>query len=163
MEVREQEQGAQRVIVVGAGFFGATVAERLAACPGTSVLVIERRSHPGGNSYSRPDPVTGIDTHLYGSHIFHTDKKPVWDYVSRFVAFNAYRHVVWAESRGRCYPLPFSLATMSQFFGRTLGPEEARSLVADEAAREGAADPGNLEEKAISLVGRTLYEHFIEG
>ncbi len=150
------------LVVVGSGFYGPTMAER-AASDGARVVVLERRSHLGGNAWSEPEPETGIEVHTYGSHIFHTSNERVWDYVTRFGAFNDYRHHVWTVHAGRVYPMPIGLATMTQFFGRHLSPAQARELVSQQAGELGGATPGNLEEKAISLIGRPLYEAFIRG
>ena len=150
------------LVVVGSGFYGLTMAER-AASEGARVVVLERRSHLGGNAWSEPEPSTGIEVHTYGSHIFHTSNERVWDYVTRFGAFNDYRHHVWTVHAGRVYPMPIGLATMTQFFGRHLNPAQARALVAEQAGELGGATPANLEEKAISLIGRPLYEAFIRG
>ncbi len=153
---------ARRAVVVGAGFFGATVAERLANSLGWKVLLLEKRRHLGGNSFSEPDKATGIEIHRYGSHIFHTRHTEVWSYVNKFSSFNAYRHVVWARAGRGIYPLPFSLATLSQFWNRALTPDSARKLIEKEISKEKINTPRNLEEKAISAFGRTLYEAFIE-
>jgi UDP-galactopyranose mutase len=151
------------VVVVGAGFFGATIAERVARVLGRKVCVLERRPHIGGNSYSERDRETGIEYHKYGSHLFHTNDEKIWTYLNRFTAFTNYRHHVITVHRGRAYPMPISLATMCGFFGRHLTPQQARDLIAAEVARAGVAGPANLEEKAISLIGPSLYEAFIKG
>ncbi|HUR13319.1 MAG TPA: UDP-galactopyranose mutase [Mycobacteriales bacterium] len=150
------------LVVVGSGFFGLTVAER-AAAEGARVAVLERRPHLGGNAWSEREPSTGIEVHAYGSHIFHTSNARVWDYVNRFATFNDYRHHVWTVHRGQVFPMPIGLATMTQFFGRQLTPDEARALVQEQAAELAGSSPGNLEEKAVSLIGRPLYEAFIRG
>lgn len=147
------------LVIVGAGFYGATVAER-AAAHGLRVLVIDRRAHVGGNAFSRIDPATGIELHEYGPHFFHTPNPVVWDYVRRFAAFNDFQFRAWSAHRGQLYPLPISLATICQYFGRAMTPAEARELVAAEAT-EVSGPPENLEDKAISLIGRSLYEAFI--
>ncbi|SDN84822.1 UDP-galactopyranose mutase [Actinomyces ruminicola] len=150
------------LVVVGSGLFGATIAQRAAEELGVHVLVVERRDHVGGNAYSSPDPDTGIEVHRYGSHIFHTSNEQVWAYANRFTAFNDYRHHVYANHAGEVYPLPINLGTINQFFRAALGPEAARGLIAEHAA-EITGTPANLEEKAISLIGRPLYEAFIRG
>ena len=153
--------GSGTIVVVGAGFYGAVMAERFASA-GKRVLVLDKRPHVGGNSFSRPDPDTGVEEHVYGPHIFHTSDEAVWAYANRFTAFNGYRHTVWARRRGKIYPLPFGLASINLLLGRAMGPAEARAWVAGEVAREGIGEPRNLEEKALSLVGRTIYEAFIK-
>jgi UDP-galactopyranose mutase len=149
------------LLVVGSGFFGLTVAERVASELGRRVLVIDRRSHIGGNAYSAPDPDTGIEVHVYGAHLFHTSNVPVWEYVNRFTAFTDYRHRVYTNFRDEVYPLPINLGTINQFFRSAHSPTQARSLIAEQAAEFSTSDASNLEEKAISLIGRPLYEAFI--
>lgn len=149
------------VVIVGAGFYGSVMAERFADA-GWRVMVIEKRNHIGGNSWSRPDPETGVEEHVYGPHIFHTSDERVWKYAGRFTEFNGYRHTVWARRKGKIYPLPFGLASINLLLGRSMGPTEAREWVAGEVAKEGIGEPKNLEEKALSLVGRTIYEAFIK-
>ncbi|HOE61545.1 MAG TPA: NAD(P)-binding protein, partial [Kiritimatiellia bacterium] len=105
-------------LVVGSGFYGATMAERIASVLGERVMVIEKRAVVGGNSFSRADEETGIEIHLHGSHIFHTRDSRIWEYVRSFGAFNAYRHHVLASHHGRVYPMPVCLWTLNQFFGR---------------------------------------------
>ncbi|GAA1979259.1 UDP-galactopyranose mutase [Catenulispora subtropica] len=151
------------LVVVGSGFFGLTVAERVASQLGRRVVVLDRRDHLGGNAYSEREPQTGIEVHRYGAHLFHTSNKRVWDYVNQFTAFTGYRHTVWSIFSGRVYPLPVNLGTISEYFGRALTPDEARELIADEAKEIDSAHAANLEEKAISLIGRSLYEAFIRG
>lgn len=150
------------VLVVGSGFFGLTVAERLAHDPGLAVHVIDRRSHLGGNAHSEAEPETGIEVHRYGAHLFHTSNQRVWDYVNRFTTFTGYRHHVYSTYRGEVYPLPINLGTINQFTRSAMSPDQARAWVAEQAG-SGPADPQNLEEKAISLIGRPLYEAFIKG
>ncbi|RSM99157.1 UDP-galactopyranose mutase [Nonomuraea sp. WAC 01424] len=149
------------LVVVGSGLFGLTVAERCANELGLRVLVLERRDHIGGNAYSEPEPQTGIEVHRYGSHLFHTANARVWEYVNRFTSFTPYQHRVYSVHKGQVYPMPINLGTICAFFGRHLSPDEARDLVARHAAE--VTQAGNLEEKAISLIGRPLYEAFIRG
>ncbi len=154
---------AADVVVVGSGLYGLTMAERVASVLGRRVLVLERRAHLGGNAYSETDPETGIEIHRYGSHIFHTSNQRVIDYVARFTTFNGYQHRVFTRYRGRIYPMPINLGTMCAFFESAMSPDEARALVAEQASELGGRTPANLEEKAISLIGRPLYEAFIRG
>jgi UDP-galactopyranose mutase len=151
------------LIVIGSGFFGLTIAERVASQLDKRVLVIERRDHIGGNAYSKKEETTGIEVHPYGAHLFHTSNERVIDYARQFTEFTNYQHRVWTVYEGRVYPLPVNLATICQYFGRQMGPSEARQLIADEAAVMNGVAPSNLEEKAISLIGRSLYEAFIRG
>lgn len=152
-----------RYIVVGAGFYGAVIAHRIATERKEPVLVLERRSHIGGNSHSRTDPETGIEYHQYGTHLFHTSNDEVWSFVNRFAKFNNYRHRVFNRHREKTYTMPINLQTINAFFGLDLSPSQARDHIAALAARDAVASPANLEEKAISLVGRDLYEAFIKG
>ena len=149
-------------LVVGSGFFGATVARQLAEA-GLRVRVIDKRAHIGGNCYSAVDPVTGIECHEYGSHIFHTSNERVWHYLNRFCSFNSYRHTVWTTFRNRVYSMPINLGTINSYYGLNLKPKEVAGFIADEVAKENMASPANLEEKAISLIGRPLYDAFIRG
>ena len=151
------------LFVVGSGFFGLTVAERVATQLGKRVLVLERRPHIGGNAYSEPEPQTGIEVHKYGAHLFHTSNKRVWDYVRQFTDFTGYQHRVFAMHNGQAYQFPMGLGLVSQFFGKYFTPDEARQLISEQAAEIETADAQNLEEKAISLIGRPLYEAFVKG
>ena len=151
------------LVVVGSGFFGLTVAERVATELGKRVLVIDRRDHIGGNAYSEPEPETGIEVHRYGAHLFHTSNERVWEYVNRFTDFTSYQHRVFSIFDGKTYSLPINLATISQYFGRSFSPTEARELVTEQSGEIDTAAAANLEEKAISLIGRPLYEAFIRG
>ncbi|RLV56597.1 UDP-galactopyranose mutase [Aeromicrobium phragmitis] len=149
------------LVVVGSGFYGLTIADRAADELGLKVLVVERREHIGGNAYSEDDPDTGIEVHRYGAHLFHTSNEQVWEYVNRFTSFTNYQHRVYTNHRGVVYPLPINLGTINQFFGAAYSPAEARQLIASQAEEFDTASASNLEEKAISLIGRPLYEAFI--
>ena len=151
------------LVVVGAGLFGLTVAERCAERFGARVLVIDSRGHIGGNAYSSPDPETRIEVHRYGSHIFHTSNERVWEYVNRFTKFTNYVHRVYTNVGGEVYPMPINLGTINQFFRSAMGPSEARELLQSQAAMIGPDEASSLEQKAISLIGRPLYESFIRG
>ncbi len=150
-------------VVVGAGFWGSVLAERLAEDLGEPVLVLERRTRLGGNSASVVDAHTGIERHCYGTHIFHTALPEVWAYVNRFASFTGYRHKVLTTCRDRVYPMPISLATVNSFFGINLKPYEVPDFIRRQADAAGPEPASNLEEKAISLIGRPLYEAFIKG
>ena len=151
------------LVVVGTGLFGLTVAERCASDLGLRVLMLDRRSHLGGNAYSELDPDTGIEVHQYGAHLFHTSNTRVWEYVNRFTSFTSYQHKVFTNYRGQIYSMPINLATICSYTGRAMTPDEARALVAEQAGEIDAANARNLEEKGISLIGRPLYEAFIRG
>ncbi len=161
MSIAEALRAAD-LIVVGAGFFGLTIAER-AATSGLHVLVLERRNHIGGNAWSEIDADTGIEVHRYGSHLFHCSSEKIWNYVRRFADFTDYRHHVFTNVGGRVFPLPINLGTICAFFGRAFTPAEAVALVREQAREIEGHAPRNLEEKAISLIGRPLYEAFIRG
>ena len=150
------------LFVVGSGFFGLTIAERAATQLGKRVLVVERRHHIGGNAYSEAEPETGIEIHKYGAHLFHTSNKRVWDYVRQFTDFTGYQHRVFGLYQGQAYPLPVGLGLISQFFDKYYSPDEARALIAEQAGEIDTADAQNFEEKAISLIGRPLYEAFFK-
>jgi UDP-galactopyranose mutase len=151
------------LVIVGSGFFGSTVARQIAAGYGLDVLVIDRRDHIGGNSYSKIDEVSGIEYHVYGSHIFHTSNENVWNFVNQFTEFNNYRHRVFTRHAGRVFTMPINLMTINSFFGKQFTPAEAEAFLASEIAKDKFKDPKNVEEKAISLIGRGLYDAFIRG
>lgn len=155
-------QGPYDLVVVGSGLFGLTVAETAAREFGSRVLVLERRSHLGGNAWSEAEPQTGIEVHRYGAHLFHTSNERVWEYVNRFTAFTNYQHRVFTVFKGQVYPMPINLGTICAYFGQYFTPDEARALVARQAGT-GAGQADNLEDKAISLIGRPLYEAFVRG
>lgn len=154
------------LVVVGSGFFGLTVAERAAEVLGSRVLVIDKRDHLGGNAFSYIEERTGIEVHRYGSHLFHTSNAEVWAYANRFTSFNDYRHHVLTVHQGRVYPMPITLATLCAFFGRALTPDEATALVAEQvrqASAEVVDDRSSFESRALTLIGRPLYEAFFRG
>jgi UDP-galactopyranose mutase len=149
--------------IVGSGFFGLTIAERCTRDLGLRVLVVDRRPHLGGNAYSEPEPQTGIEVHRYGAHLFHTSNARVWEYANRYTDFTGYQHRVFTIYKGRVYSLPINLGTMCEYFGVALSPDEARALVAEQSAEVEPGRAVNLEQKAISLIGRPLYEAFYRG
>ena len=146
-------------LVVGAGLFGATFAYE-AAKRGKRVKVIEKRDHIAGNIYTKE--VDGIQVHQYGAHIFHTSNKEVWDYVNQFAEFNRYTNSPVANYKGEMYNLPFNMNTFSQMWGvRT--PAEAMAKINEQRQEMAGKEPQNLEEQAISLIGRDIYEKLIKG
>ncbi|MCL1889171.1 MAG: NAD(P)-binding protein, partial [Desulfovibrionaceae bacterium] len=155
--------GGLRYLVVGAGLWGLVLAERIASQLGERVLVLDRRNHSGGNCYAAKDSETGIERHIYGTHVFHTSLPRVWEYLNRFTSFTNYRHRVYTEYRGRVHPLPLGLAAINSFYGFRLKPWEMEEFIRKESGGGEFPDPANLEEKAVSLVGRPLYEAFIKG
>lgn len=150
-------------IIVGAGLFGAVTAERIASQKKENVLLLEKRSHIGGNCYSVIEEETGIEVHKYGSHIFHTDNIEVWEYIRNFMSLNNYRHHVFTTYKDRVYQMPINLFTVNHFYNINLKPADLQEFFRSEAEKEKIIDPKNLEEKAISLIGRPLYEAFIKG
>jgi len=149
------------VIVVGAGLFGLTIAERIASQLSKKVTIIEKRDVIGGNAFSYFDDETGIEIHKYGSHLFHTSNERVWEYVNRFTTFTNYRHKVFTKHNGVIYSMPVNLHTLSQFFGKDLSPAEARTLLSNSDVVD-TKDYENFEDKAIALIGRELYEAFFK-
>ena len=146
-------------LVVGAGLYGATVARGLTdAC--RSVLVIDKRPHIAGNVYT--ENVEGINVHVYGSHIFHTNSRKVWDYVNRFASFNGFINSPIANYKGELYSLPFNMYTFNRMWG-VVTPEEAAAKIEEQRKKAGITEPKNLEEQAISLVGTDIYEKLIKG
>ena len=148
------------LLIVGSGLFGLTIAERAAAA-GRRVTLIDRRHHIGGNAFSENDAETGIEVHRYGAHLFHTSNPSVWEYVNRFTTFTDYVHRVYTTHRGVVYPLPINLGTINQFFRAAYSPSDALSLIQEQAGEFASQTAANLEEKAIALIGRPLYEAFI--
>ena len=152
-----------KYMIVGSGFYGSVVARRIAEELKEKVLVIEKRNHIGGNSYAHIDEKTRIEVHDYGSHIFHTSDENVWNFLKRFTELNDYRHTVYSNYKNVVYSLPINLHTINQFFQKDLSPTEAEELINKEVEVVKIFYPKNLEEKAISLIGRSLYEAFIKG
>lgn len=146
-------------LIVGAGLFGAVFA-REAMDHGKTCLVIDRRDHIGGNIYT--EQIEGIAVHKYGAHIFHTGNKQVWDYVNRFATFNRYTNCPVARYGDKLYNLPFNMNTFHGLWG-VITPEEARAKIAAQVAEAGITEPKNLEEQALSLVGRDIYEALVKG
>ncbi len=146
-------------LIVGAGLFGAVFAHE-AYKKGRTCLVIDKRNNIGGNIYT--ESTEGINVHKYGAHIFHTSDKQVWDYVNRFAEFNNYINSPVAVYKDELYNLPFNMNTFSRMWNiRT--PEQAREIIASQIADLGITEPHNLEEQALSLVGRDVYEKLIKG
>ena len=145
-------------LIVGSGLFGAVFA-REATDAGKKCLVIDKRSHVGGNVYT--EKIEGINVHIYGAHIFHTNNKKVWDYLNQFITFNRFTNSPVANYKGELYSLPFNMYTFNKMWG-VVTPEEAR-LKIEEQKKEITGEPRNLEEQAISLVGRDIYEKLIKG
>lgn len=146
-------------LIVGAGLFGSCFAYK-ARQAGKKVLVIDKRSHTGGNIYC--EYTEGIHVHKYGAHIFHTSDKKVWDFVTSLVEFNRYTNSPLAFYKGKLYNLPFNMNTFYALWG-TATPEAARAKIEEQRRQAGILSPANLEEQALSLVGRDIYEILIKG
>ena len=146
-------------LIVGAGLYGAVFAQE-AKRAGKKCLVIDRRDHIAGNIYT--EAVEGIDVHRYGAHIFHTNNKAVWEYITRFAEFNRYTNSPIANYHGEIYNLPFNMNTFNKMWG-VITPAEAQAKIEAQRAAAGLAEPKNLEEQAISLVGTDIYEKLIKG
>jgi UDP-galactopyranose mutase len=147
--------------VVGAGFSGAVIA-RLLAERDHKVLVIDERTHIGGNCHTERDLKTSVMTHRYGPHIFHTDNEEVYSFLGQFGELVPYRHRVMAQVKGRIYSMPINLLTINQFYGTTLSPAEAQALL-DQKSRKDIKEPANFEEQALSMIGEELYFAFFRG
>lgn len=145
-------------LIVGAGLFGATAAHILTRS-GKQCLIIDKRSHIGGNIYT--ESVNGINVHKYGAHIFHTSNKQVWDFVNSFVEFNRYTNSPVANYKGKLYNLPFNMNTFYQMWGVTT-PEQAAAKIEEQRNESGITHPRNLEEQAISLIGKDIYYTLIK-
>lgn len=146
-------------LIVGAGLFGAVFAQE-AKKAGRKCLVIEKRGHIAGNVYC--EEIHGIQVHRYGAHIFHTSDEKIWEYVCRFARFNHYINSPIARYRDELYNLPFNMNTFSKMWGIAT-PKEAQDIIASQIADLGIKEPKNLEEQALSLVGRDVYEKLIKG
>jgi len=150
------------LIIVGAGLFGLTIAERAANVLGKTVQIVESREHIGGNAYSYLDTTSKIEVHKYGSHIFHTSNKIVFEYVSQFMSLNHYEHRVLTSHLDELYEFPINLNTLNKFFKLNLNESEA-DLFLQSIKVKSPTKPRNLQEKAIELVGDELYKAFIKG
>ncbi|GAX05154.1 UDP-galactopyranose mutase [Secundilactobacillus pentosiphilus] len=148
-----------KLLVVGAGIFGAVVANE-AAKRGHHVTVIEKRNHIAGNIYT--ENVDGIQVHRYGAHIFHTSNKKIWDYVNQFAEFNRYTNSPIANYNGEIYNMPFNMNTFNKMWG-VKTPQEAQSKIDEQRQEMAGKKPSNLEEQAISLIGRDIYEKLVKG
>ncbi len=147
-------------LIVGAGLYGAVYA-RQKTDAGKKCLVIERRDHIAGNVYTKK--MHGVDVHVYGPHIFHTDKEDVWEYVNRFASFNHFVYSPVANYNGELYNLPFNMNTFTKMWPDVKTPAEARAKIEEQVRAAGITEPKNLEEQAISLVGTDIYEKLIKG
>ncbi|MHA9741299.1 UDP-galactopyranose mutase [Robinsoniella peoriensis] len=146
-------------LIVGAGLFGSIFAYE-ATKRGKTCLVIDKRNHVGGNIYT--EEMDGIQVHKYGAHIFHTSNKEVWDYVNQFAEFNRYTNSPVAYYKGEIYNMPFNMNTFNKMWG-VVTPGEARAKIKEQIEESRIVNPQNLEEQAISLVGKDIYEKLVKG
>lgn len=146
-------------LIVGAGLFGATFAYEMTK-RGKKCLVIDRRNHIGGNIYC--EKIKDINVHKYGAHIFHTNQKEIWDYINQFTEFNNYINAPIANYHGQMYNMPFNMNTFSKLWGIST-PQQAKEIIENQKKEYGIKEPKNLEEQAISLVGKDIYEKLIKG
>lgn len=145
-------------LIVGSGLFGSVFAYE-ASQRGKTCLVIDKRNHIGGNIYTKE--IEGINVHKYGAHIFHTSNKEVWEYIQQFATFNRYTNSPIANYKGEIYNMPFNMNTFNKLWG-VVTPEEAKAKIQDQIKESGITEPKNLEEQAISLVGKDIYEKLVK-
>lgn len=151
-----------KFLIVGSGFFGSVIAERIANDLKENVVIIDKRKHIGGNCYSEVDSSTGIEYHKYGTHIFHTSNKIVMDYLLKFTELNGYYHQVLTTYKGKVYQMPINLETINSFYNVNLKPYEVESFLESKKTVK-YENPANFEELAINMIGRDLYEAFMKG
>jgi UDP-galactopyranose mutase len=147
------------LLLVGAGLFSAVIADQ-AARKGKKCLVLERRAHAGGNIYT--EKIHGIEVHIYGAHIFHTDRKDIWEYANSFAEFNRYTNSPVADYNGYIYNLPFNMNTFNKIWPDVITPSQAEKRIAEQAAVMKGRTPANLEEQAVALVGTDIYRLLIK-
>lgn len=150
-------------IIVGSGFYGAVIAERIASDLNKKVLVLEKNYHIGGNCYSEVHAETGIEYHKYGTHIFHTSNPRVYNYIKRFCDFNGYYHQVLTTYKDKVFQMPINLETINGFFNLNLKPFEVESFLKQKTEEAAIGEPENFEEAALNSIGKELYEAFIKG
>ena len=150
------------IAIAGAGFSGAVMARELADRAGLKVVVYEERDHIAGNCHSKRDPETGVMEHIYGAHVFHTDREDIWNYVNRFASFRPFHVRIHSVTHRGVFSLPINLLTLNQFFGRVMSPAEAR-LHLETLVDRTKEHPENFEDQALHLVGREIYEAFFRG
>lgn len=152
----------KKILIVGAGFSGAVVAEQLAKTNQFEIHVFDERNHIAGNCYTERDKETNIMVHKYGPHIFHTSNREVWEYVNSFIKFQPFVNRVKAVYRGEVYSLPINLHTINQFFRKSMSPNEARAFIESQGEKS-IGEPQNFEEQALKFVGKNLYKAFFYG
>lgn len=152
----------RKYLIIGAGFSGAVIAEQLAKSAGNSIVVVDERSHIGGNCYTERDEETNVMVHRYGPHIFNTDNTEVWNYIQQFCEMKPFINRVKSIYKGNVYSLPINLHTINQFFGSTLSPKEAKDFI-NSVADQSIEVPQNFEEQALKFIGKDLYQAFFYG
>jgi UDP-galactopyranose mutase len=152
----------RKILIVGAGFSGAVLAQQLANHSADDVLVVDERSHVGGHCHTERDDSTGVMVHVYGPHIFNTSNETIWRYVQQFGKFNPFINRVKAVTSRGVFSLPINLLTINQVFGKAFNPREAEAFVKSQAVSS-IEEPRNLEEQALKYLGQTLYETFFRG
>lgn len=150
-------------LIIGSGLFGSVIAENISTILKKKVLILEKRNHIGGNCYSEFDDNTGIEFHKYGTHIFHTNNKLVWNYINKFTTFNDYRHQVFSNYKNKLFQLPFNLNTINKIYKSEFTPYEAKLFLNKVISKHFCSSPTNLEEKAINNVGFKIYNMLIKG
>lgn len=156
-----KKNNSKDVAIIGAGFSGGVVAHVLAEA-GFKCSVYEKRSHIGGNCFTERDAQTGVNKHVYGPHIFHTDNEKVWNFINQFAEFMPFVNRVKAIAKERVFSLPINLLTINQFFNKTLSPDQAREFI-QTTSDQTIDEPQNFREQALKFVGKELYESFFEG
>lgn len=150
-------------LIVGCGFYGSVLAERIANVLKKEVIIIDKREHIGGNCYSEFDKESGIEYHKYGTHIFHTGNQLVWNYINKFTKFNNYRHQVLSSHKGKIYQMPINLETINTLYKKNFNPSEANRHIQNETKKYKFFKFKNFEDKAKSQIGEKLYKAFIKG
>ena len=149
-------------LIVGSGLYGCVLAERIATTLKKKVIILEKRDHIGGNCYSEFDKKTGIEFHKYGTHIFHTSIKHVWEYIKNFTSLNNYRHQVLSRYKNKIYQMPINLETINTFFNKNFDPMMARNFILNQTRKYLKVEKNNFDIKARSQIGDKLYDAFIK-
>jgi len=149
-------------LIVGCGLYGSVIAERISSVLGKKVIIIDKRDHIAGNIYSVKDSSTGIEYHKYGTHIFHTGNEIVWKYVNQFTTFNSYKHHLLTKYKNKIYQLPINLDTINSFFNKNFNPNQAKQYLEKQTRPYKRVEEFNFESKALSQIGKKLYEAFIK-
>jgi UDP-galactopyranose mutase len=149
-------------LIIGSGFYGSVLAERIATVLKKKVIILDKRDHVGGNCFSELDKKTKIEYHKYGTHIFHTSSEKVWEYISKFCSLNSYRHQVLSTFKNKVYQLPINLETINSFFNKNFNPSEAFNFLEKKTKKYKKNIYKNFEEKACSQIGPELYNAFIK-